>query len=106
MTHACFPRARRHTRKFFLLSYYNQDSGRYALGWDDANMVVYWIILFTGLRAAVLDYVLVPLAQLAGIDKKKGRARFAEQAWILIYDTVFWCMGMVQAQLQFPRMLS
>jgi acyl-CoA-dependent ceramide synthase len=48
-------------------------------------MVFYWITVFTGLRAAVMDYLLVPLAQRAGIGKKKEKVRFAEQAWIFIY---------------------
>ena len=95
LTHLCFPRARRHTRKFFQLSYYNPSSGKYAIGWNDLPLVFYWIVVFTGLRAAVLDYILEPLAQIAGIDKKKVKVRFAEQAWIFIYSTAFWSLGMV-----------
>ena len=67
LTHLSFPRARRHTQKFFRLSYYNLESGRYALGWDDLPLVFYWIVVFTGLRALAMDFVLTPLAQLAGI---------------------------------------
>ena len=95
LTHMCFPRARRHTRKFFQLSYFNPSSGKYTLGWDDLPLVFYWIIVFTGLRATVMDYVLVPLAQLAGIEKKKEKVRFAEQAWIFLYSSAFWSLGMV-----------
>lgn len=95
LTHLCFPRARRHTQKFFQLSYHNPSSGKYTIGWDDLPLVFYWIIVFTGLRAAVMDYVLEPLAQAAGIDKKKDKVRFAEQAWIFIYYTASWCLGMV-----------
>jgi acyl-CoA-dependent ceramide synthase len=91
----CFPKARRHTRKFLELSYYNPDSEEYTLGWNDACMVFYWIVLFTGLRASVMDYVLTPFAQWAGIEKKKDLTRFAEQAWLLIYYSVFWSIGMV-----------
>jgi acyl-CoA-dependent ceramide synthase len=95
LTHTCFPKARRHCRKFFELSYYNQESGEYTIGWDDACMVLYWIVLFTGLRAFFIDYVLLPLAQHAGIQKKKDLMRFAEQAWLLIYCMAFWSLGMV-----------
>ena len=96
MTHAAFPRARRHTRKFFSLSYYNPRTGEYALGWDDMNLVFYWIVVLTGLRAVTMDYVLIPFAQLAGIDKRKTRTRFAEQAWIFIYYVGFFSLGMVR----------
>ncbi|KAI9696373.1 MAG: sphingosine N-acyltransferase lag1 [Candelina mexicana] len=94
LTHLCFPRARRQTRKFFELSYYNSDSGGYAIGWDDLFMVLYWIVVFTGMRAAVIDYVLMPLAQWGGVEKKKNRIRFAEQAWLLLYYVPFWTLGM------------
>ena len=96
LTHLCFPRARRHTRKFFRLSYYNPDTDRYKLGWDDLPLIFYWIVVFTGLRASMMDYALTPLAQLAGIGKKKARVRFAEQAWIFLYYSAFWSIGMVR----------
>lgn len=41
-------------------------------------MVVYSTIALTGLKAATMDYVLVPLAQAS--DVAKDRTRFAEQA--------------------------
>lgn len=96
LTHLCFPRSRRHTRKFFQLSYYNPVSRKYTLGWDDLPLVLYWIVVFTGLRVAVMDYVLEPLAHMAGIQKKKAKIRFAEQAWALLYATAFWSLGMVR----------
>lgn len=96
MTHICFPRARQSTRKFHLLSYHNPETGKYALGWDDFYMVLYSIIVLTGLRAATMDYALMPLAQLAGVTKKKEKVRFAEQAWVLIYDSTVFSLGMVR----------
>ncbi|KAF8862621.1 longevity assurance proteins LAG1/LAC1 [Acephala macrosclerotiorum] len=93
LTHLCFPRARRHTRKFFELSYYNPESGEYCAGWNDAWMVLYWIVVFTGLRAAVMDYLLMPMAKKGGIATAKNQTRFAEQAWLLIYVSVFWSLG-------------
>ena len=58
-------------------------------------MVSYWIVVLTGLRATVTDYVLAPLAQAAGVEKKNLQVRFAEQAWVSIYATVFFTLGMV-----------
>ena len=96
LTHASFPRVRQHTRKFFELSYYDTTSGLYTQGWDDFCFVFFGVIVFTGLRVAVMDYVLMPLAQMGGIQKKKVRIRFAEQAWLLLYDSIFWSLGMVR----------
>ena len=96
LTHICFPRARQSTRKFYQLSYFNPKTEKYALGWDDFYIVVYSIIALTGLRAFTLDYILAPLAQLAGVSKGKEQIRFAEQGWVLIYDSVFWSLGMVR----------
>ncbi len=60
--------------------------------------------MFTGLRAAVMDYILVPIAQMAGILKKKEIVRFAEQAWIFVYYTAFWSLGMVGSLFRVSRM--
>jgi acyl-CoA-dependent ceramide synthase len=99
LTHMCFPRARRHTRKFFDLSYYNPQSGEYCAGWNDAWMVFFWIVVFTGLRAAVMDYILTPIAKRGGVATEKDRTRFAEQAWLLIFYCVMWPIGMVSCVL-------
>ena|SRR6187402_1004477 len=96
LTYLCFPRARRHARKFFELSYHNPDSGKYRSGWNDAWMVLFWIVVFTGLRAAVMDYILMPLAQRGGVKTKRDQTRFAEQAWGFTYALVFWTLGMVR----------
>ncbi|KAL2350100.1 TLC domain-containing protein [Cryomyces antarcticus] len=94
LTHVSFPRARWRTRKFFELSYYDASSGLYVQGWDDFCLVSLWIVVFTGLRAAVMDYVLIPFARWGGIEKKKARIRFAEQAWLFLYYVMFWSLGM------------
>lgn len=96
LTHACFPRLRHHTLKWFRLSYYNSDTGDYAQGWNDAYMVVYWILLFTVLRTSVTNFVLEPFAQRLGIESKKDITRFGEQAWAFIYYITFWSFGMVE----------
>lgn len=95
LTHMSFPKARRHTRKFVELSYYNPESGEYCAGWNDAWMVLFWVVAFTALRAAVMDYILSPFAKWGGVKTEKDRTRFAEQAWLLIYYSVFWPLGMV-----------
>jgi acyl-CoA-dependent ceramide synthase len=95
MTHISFPRARRHTRKFFLLSYFNPESGEYRAGWNDAWMVSFWIVVFTGLRASVMDYILIPFAKRNNVRTNRNQTRFAEQAWLLIYYSVFWTLGVV-----------
>jgi hypothetical protein len=45
-------------------------------------MVFYWIVVFTGLRAAVMDYLLTPFAKKAGAKTERDQTRFAEQAWL------------------------
>ncbi len=96
LAHMSIPRAQVHTRKFFALSYYNPASGRYAIGPDDAKLIFFFIVLFTGLRASAMEYMLAPLGKLAGLTKRKDLTRFSEQAWMLIYYSVFWTMGMVR----------
>lgn len=96
LTHLCFPRARRRTTKYFRLSYYNPDTGGYGAGIDDLYFITFWIVCFTGLRVAVMDYLLMPWAISGGIKKKKAQVRFAEQAWLLVYYIPFWALGMVR----------
>ena len=97
LTHLSFPRARRHTRKFFELSYFNPETGEYRAGWNDAWMVSFWIVVFTGLRASVMEYVLIPFAKRYHVKTLRNQTRFAEQAWLLIYYSVFWTLGMVRS---------
>ncbi|KAF9766808.1 hypothetical protein IL306_000731 [Fusarium sp. DS 682] len=87
------PKAREHTHKFFHLSYYNSQSGQYRIGYDDAYFITFCIILFTGLRAATMEYVLAPIGRLQGISNRKNLTRFSEQAWLMVYYTVFWPWG-------------
>ena len=96
LTHICFPRARPTTRKFYQIAYFNPSTGKFAAGWDDLYLVLFSIIVLMGLRAATLDYILLPIAQLQGITKRKEKIRFAEQAWILLYGSIFWTLGMVR----------
>lgn len=55
--------------------------------------VLFLVVLFTGLRASTMDYVLSPFARSQGLYKKKPITRFAEQAWLVIVYTVFYPLG-------------
>jgi acyl-CoA-dependent ceramide synthase len=92
------PRAREHTGKYFSLAYYNPTTGKYGIGWDDGYLILFCIVLFTGLRAAVMEYILAPFAKANGIEKRKDITRFSEQAWLLVYYSVFWTLGLVRPQ--------
>lgn len=103
LTHIFFPTLRPRTIHYFTLSYYDAETGLYDQGWDDLKLVSFWIIVFTGLRAAAMDYVLTPIARWQGINKRKATIRYAEQAWLLVYYSVFWSLGMVcYAMLPYP----
>jgi very-long-chain ceramide synthase len=60
-------------------------------------LVSFWVVIFTGLRTVVMDYLLTPFAKWGGIRSKKGQTRFVEQGWSLLYYCVFWTLGMVSA---------
>ncbi|KAI1650891.1 longevity assurance proteins LAG1/LAC1 [Daldinia loculata] len=93
LTHICLPKARPHTSKFFTLSYYNPESGKYSIGTNDYHFISFCIVLFTGLRACLMEHILSPLARQWGISKRKDITRFSEQAWMLVYYSVFWTVG-------------
>lgn len=93
-------RARPYTAKYFTLSYYNPQTGEYALGWDDGYLILFCVLLFTGLRAASMEYVLAPFAKAHGIKKRKDITRFSEQAWLLMYYMVFWTLGAVSGAMR------
>ena len=95
LTHLCFPRLRSFTRLFFGLAYYDASTESYGRGRDDIYYVVFWVLIFTGVRALVMQEILSPFACWAGIRKKKARVRFSEQAWLLIYYTCSWSVGVV-----------
>jgi hypothetical protein len=96
LTHTFFPRARSRTSKFFQMSYYNSESNMYGCGTDDLPFVVFWTVVFTGLRVVTMEYLLDPLARLGGIRTRKGLDRFKEQAWLIVYYTASWSLGMVR----------
>jgi hypothetical protein len=89
------PQVRPFTNKFFRLSYYNHGTGKYSAGYDDFYFIAFCILLFTGLRAGSMQYILAPLARHWGVSKRKEVTRFSEQGWMLLYYSVFWPLGMV-----------
>jgi acyl-CoA-dependent ceramide synthase len=95
LSHTCLSEVRNHTSKFFLLSYYNPTTGKYAAGFDDLYFITFCIILFTGLRAGIMEYVLAPIARLGGLFKSKEVTRFSEQAWLTTWCFIVWPLGMV-----------
>ncbi|OTA99999.1 hypothetical protein M426DRAFT_324652 [Hypoxylon sp. CI-4A] len=94
LTHACLPKARPHTSKFFTISHYNPASEKYTTGSNDYHFISFCIVLFTGLRAGLMEHVLAPLAKQWGISKRKEITRFSEQAWMLVYYSFFWSLGL------------
>ncbi|CAK3882195.1 Sphingosine N-acyltransferase lag1 [Lecanosticta acicola] len=93
MSHMLFPSLRDRTRACFILSYPTAVEGQYSQGPLDLYLVGSCIVYFTAFRAFMLDYVLLPLAGKCGIGKRKGKVRFAEQAYLLTYYTIFWSWG-------------
>lgn len=106
LAHAFIPKARTHTNKFFHLSYFNPQSGNYAIGADDAYLISFFIVLFTGLRAACMEYMLAPLGRSRGISKRKDLTRFTEQGWLFVYYSVFWTMGAVSSAAKRPNLTT
>ncbi|KAI0479669.1 longevity-assurance protein [Xylaria cf. heliscus] len=94
LIHAWLPQERSWTSKFFTLSGYNPATGKYAIGHDDLYFVGFCVVLFCGIRAISMQYVLSPLARWCGQTNKKRITRFSEQGWMLMYNTVFWTLGM------------
>ncbi|KAF1816088.1 longevity assurance proteins LAG1/LAC1 [Eremomyces bilateralis CBS 781.70] len=92
--HANFPAARRRTRPLFVLPHNDPSTGKYIRGWDDLAFVASWTMVIMGLRVAMMEYVLKPFASAGGVYKTKELVRFAEQAWLVVYYSISWPMGM------------
>ncbi|KAI4869821.1 longevity-assurance protein [Hypoxylon rubiginosum] len=94
LTHVFTPSAQPFTSKFITLSGYNPTTGKYGVNQGDIGFVTFCIVLFSGIRAGSMKYVLTPLARHWGVTKNKDITRFSEQGWMLMYNTVFWTLGM------------
>jgi len=42
-----------------------------------------------------MEYIFAPFAKSQGVAKRKDITRFSEQAWLLLYYSVFWTLGIV-----------
>ncbi|RGP80718.1 sphingosine n-acyltransferase lag1 [Fusarium longipes] len=89
----CTTITRPFTARFFSLSYLNLKTRNYGVGFDDNYLVLVLIILLTGLRDATMRFILRPLASMWGLSRDKS-TRFQEQAWLFIYYTTCWSVGM------------
>ncbi|GAP83171.1 putative TRAM LAG1 CLN8 domain-like protein [Rosellinia necatrix] len=94
LAHVCWPQWQPLTSKFFTLSGYNPATGKYATGHDDLYFVAFCVVLFSGIRACSMEYLLAPLARWCGLTNKKRITRFSEQGWMFMYNAVFWTLGM------------
>ena len=77
MSWCVFPSLRNKLEAFFWLSYRTtkQADAMFGQGPRDLNLVIGFVVLFTGLRAFMLDHVLMPLAGALGVRQHKGRVR-------------------------------
>ncbi|KAF7196286.1 Sphingosine N-acyltransferase lag1 [Pseudocercospora fuligena] len=93
MSFMLFPSLRHNIKACFLLSYPTEVSGQYGIGPRDIYLVGSFIIYFTGFRAFMMDYALIPLAGYCGL-RRKAKTRFAEQAYMLVYYVIYWFWGL------------
>lgn len=95
LTYVLFPSLRDRMKAFFWLSYPKDGVWFwYGQGPRDLYLVATFVVFFTAVRAFCLDYVLLPLAGACGISTRKGRVRFAEQSYMLLYYTLYWFWGL------------
>lgn len=93
--HNLYPSLRPYTMPFLQLPHYDTTKGAYVQGWNDIYFIISSILAFTAVRAIVIDWIFEPIARNKGL-KRKPAIRFAEQAWLLVYDSTFWSYGMVR----------
>ena len=76
LTYLLFPTLRERVGAFFTLQYQTTTPGEYLIGPRDIYFVAGYVVFFTAMRAACLDYVLLPLAGMLGIKQKKTKVRY------------------------------
>ncbi|KAF4443036.1 sphingosine n-acyltransferase lag1 [Fusarium acutatum] len=81
------------TAKLTSLSYRDEFTGLYGVGFDDNYLVAVLIVVLTGLRDATMRFVLDPLAAAWGLGSARSM-RFKEQAWMVVYYATCWSVGM------------
>ena len=92
--HSLLPVARRYTRPFYELPYPDGE-GQHVQGSDDALFVLGWLVLMTALRATIIEGV-YQFGTWLRLMSHKACMRFAEQAFLLIYDGTSFSLGMVR----------
>ncbi|KAI9481398.1 MAG: TLC domain-containing protein [Benjaminiella poitrasii] len=70
--------------KHFIFISNERKDGRFEKSLWDITFLFFYICVFTALRAAVMDYILIPIAKRTRVSIKKYQ-RFAEQSWCCIY---------------------
>ncbi|KAI9319785.1 TLC domain-containing protein [Dichotomocladium elegans] len=78
--------------KFIFISNQRYD-GRYEKSFWDISFLLFYICVFTALRAAVMNHILNPLARWSGVPKKKHE-RFAEQGYSVLYYSISFSCGL------------
>ncbi|KAK9762392.1 Sphingosine N-acyltransferase lag1 [Basidiobolus ranarum] len=69
------------------------EEGLYMGGTDDIYFVAFWVVVFTFVRASIMEYVLTPIAKYGGIRNSRSQHKFLEQSWLLLYYGVSWTFG-------------
>ena len=94
-----FPSLRPWMSAFLAPSYkiatsHSTGQGLYGQGPRDLHLALSFVVIFTAIRAFTLEHVLIPVASLLGIRRQKGRVRFAEQGYLLLYYVIYWTWGL------------
>jgi hypothetical protein len=75
LTYLLFPSLRERVGAFFTLQYPTRNPGEFSIGPRDTYLVAGFVVLFTGMRAACMDYALLPLTGMLGIKQQKTKVR-------------------------------
>ena len=94
--HTLVPSARRYTQPFYELPYPDVE-GQYLQGSDDALFVLGWLVMITAIRAAIIEGTYQYITWLR-VMSHKACMRFAEQAFLLVYDGTSFSLGMVRGR--------
>lgn len=82
-----------YAKNFVKLSY-RRSHGQYDRGINDIFYVVFYVFVFTFLRAFVMDIILKPFASKVCKIRNRGKiTRFAEQGYSFLYYCVYWSLG-------------
>lgn len=95
--HTVVPSARRYTRQFYELPYPDVE-GQYLQGADDALFVFGWLVMITATRAAIIEGTYQYVTWLR-VMSHKACMRFAEQAFLVVYDGTSFSLGMVRGNI-------